>query len=148
MSTIVTLDMLTQLAQIMASKGFDVKPIDYVYALSARILGYIQSYEDSQLTAAASKDLLSSRDFIPVLKRSILRVEISVSFSGVAPKFHKITKNGPKNIDSEPLAGAALTSGVAQSFDTNVKLGERINFQIDQAGTVDYIKILEIPPDS
>lgn len=116
----------------------------------AEAMGYIQEFDlVGPVSVNQNADIITPKALSPILRKSLFRVEVAFSFSGVAPKFHKMTKRAGSNNNDQVLGGAAFVTGVAQSFDTVVQRGDLINFQIDQTGvTIDYLHISEVPINS
>ena len=142
---ITSMDIIEQLREFMQAQKQVFKTEDYLLAMQAAIMGYAQVVLDLDNTATAQNAvLITPTDSTPLLTRCIYRVEVAVHFSGSAPKLHKLTTRAGKKVDDTVLNAAAFVTGVAQSFDTQCRRGDLINFSFDQVCTIDYIRITEI----
>lgn len=141
-------DVVNQMVNAMKAAGVTVDPNDYLLSMSAKLLGYAQSFTFPDQDWQTNTPIFSPNDLQPILLKSLLRIEIAVTFSGTAPKLHKLTRRGAAQKNDEVLSGVALTTGVLASFDTIVSRDETINFQVDQFCHIDTLKIQEIPVNS
>lgn len=154
-----SMDVINELISAMATLGINDLPTDYLYSMRAGIIGYAQKwdvYNTDSIQGSVTGNILAGgiisgptiNGLTPILPESMFRVEVSVTFSGTAPKLHKVTTYGGNITDDEVLSGVALTAGVPVSFDTLVSRGEVVNFYTDQACHITKFKVREILANS
>ena len=147
MSQLFDMDVLNAIAQ-RTGLTFE-RMMDFV---QAQILGFINPHEHWKVKMLQNIPLWKfpepDKRYKPVLKRSLMRVDISVSFSGAAPKMLIRTYNSQETFDEQVLNGSAFVTLVSKSFDKQMTFGERYNILFDQDCTIEYLKITEIPTNS